>query len=40
MKLYPKKDPNAIDMLINYTAYSDLKFYHTNYHYFYGDENA
>jgi hypothetical protein len=39
MKLYPKKDPNAIDLLLNYTIFPDIKIYHSITNHFYGDEN-
>jgi hypothetical protein len=30
MKLYPKKNPRAIEMLIEYTVYPDIKIYQVN----------
>ena len=37
MKIYPKKNPNAINMLVVYTIWSDLKAYHVPSIYFYND---
>jgi hypothetical protein len=31
MKKYPKKNPDAIDMLVDYTVWNDVKFYHVGH---------
>ena len=35
MKLYPAVDPLAVNMLIDYTIFPDLKFYHVPFNCFY-----
>lgn len=37
MKIYPKQNPEAISMLVDYTIWNDLRFFSLHHTYFYKD---
>ena len=39
MKKYPRRNPNAISMLVDYTIWNDLKIYSVPYTYFHGEDS-
>ena len=38
MKIYPRRNPNAVTMLVDYSIWNDIKLFHVPWTYFHGDD--